>query len=398
MAEADRIRNIHVCIISCFPPSEGPLSEYTLYLANGLSSSPAISRITVIGDMITKPETNTDRKVTIKRSWKLDSIMTPFKIVEAVLKLKAKPDIVYFNLVFRQFSASRLKNFLGLLSPLVVKLLGFPVIITLHSIGEAFDLTKAGYKDSFINNLGIRMATRALLFVDTVTLTHNHLVKVLKQEYKAKNVRFVPHGVFDAVLPSCNLRGNSFLVFGKFGPYKNLRLILDAFKEISSFNQEAKLIVAGGSHPLHPGFLELIREDFRSVPNVSFTGYVLEEDIAEIFMRASIVLLPYTSSVWSSGVFILCSIYGRPVIASDLPDFMELREQGAGIISFESGNKRDLVKEMNTLLANKPMQQRLGELNLEWAKNNDFEKTIENILFLFQETISRKKKFPLRFW
>ena len=183
----------------------------------------------------------------------LDSAWTLFRIISAVLR--SKPDIVYFNLVFRHFSSNRLKNFLGLLTPSIVKILGFPVIITLHSIGEAFDLTEAGYKDSFINKFGIKLATRALLSANAVTLTHDSLVKILEDKYGAKNVGFVPLGVYGTPLSSCNLRGNRLLIFGKIGPYKNLRLVLEAYKEISSTSNDMELVVAGSLSSFASGII-----------------------------------------------------------------------------------------------------------------------------------------------
>ena len=116
-------------------------------------------------------------------------------------------------------------------------------------------------------------------------------------------------------------------------------------------------------------------------------GMYPEEDIAETFMRASIVLLPYTSSVWSSAVFILCAMYGRPVIASDLPDFKELKEQGAGILLFKNGSKKDLSEKIITLLGDRSLQVKLGELNLAWARKNRFEKTVGSIMTLLRKTV-----------
>lgn len=228
---------------------------------------------------------------------------------------------------------------------------------------------------------------RALLSVDKLTLTHSHLVKILEERYNSKNAIFVPLGVFDDPLPSCNLNGNRILIFGKMGPYKNLQLALTTFREINSINRNTELVVAGSSHPLHPGYLESIKRDHGIIPNVTYAGYVQEEKVSEIFMRSSIVLLPYTASVWSSAVFVLCAIYGRAVIASDLPDFRELRDQGAGVILFKSENKQDLFEKLTELLNDVPTQNKLGEMNLEWAKKNNFEGTIKTILGIFRQTV-----------
>ena len=112
---------------------------------------------------------------------------------------KTKPDLVYFNLDFLHFSDNRFKNFLGLRSSVITKsLLNVPVVVTLHDIVEQFDLNNSGYRyrNSSINKLGYRLATKLILKSDVVTLTHQHLINIVREKYGGKNVIYVPHGVF----------------------------------------------------------------------------------------------------------------------------------------------------------------------------------------------------------
>jgi glycosyltransferase involved in cell wall biosynthesis len=380
--------SIHLCLISCFPPSKGPLSEYTYHLAKNLAKSSKISRITVLADKISDgDELSIDKKIEVIRCWNLNNVFASLNILINIHKIK--PNIVYFNLDFLHFSDNRIKNFLGLSSTATARLLlNVPVVVTLHDIVEQFSLDNSGYKyqNSSINKFGSRLATKLILKADVVTLTHQHLVNILRKEYGGKNVIYVPHGTFYEPIANFNFNGKKrLLLFGKMGPYKNITLALEAFKEILPNNKDTELVVAGSSHPLIPGFLESILEKYKQIPNIKVTGYIPEHDLQRIFTSSTAVVLPYKESVWSSGVFALASIYGIPVIASDLPDFRELVKEGAGIILFPSGDREALSKTMELVLNDKELQRKLGEANLQWARKNSFDQVSRRLIKVFED-------------
>ncbi len=372
-----------MCLVSCYPPSKGPLSEYTYHLAQNLSLSPKIAKITVLADKSFGGENYADGKIKVVRCWKLDDPLTPFVILRKIKQVK--PDITQFNLLFRQFSANRLINFLGLCTPAAGKLFNMRVVVTLHSIAEAVDITEVGYENSTINRLGCRLATKLLLLSDVVTLPHRHFVEILREKYGAKNVVHVPHGVFHEPLASCRFEGKTLLLFGKMGPYKDPSLALEAFKGVLRNDGEAELVIAGSSHPLHPRFLESTLRKTGQISNIKIRGYVPENELETLFTSSVAVVLPYTITTWSSGVFHLACMYGRPVIASDLPDFRALRAEEAGILLFPKGDSQALTKKMDLLLHDRWLQKELGESNLKWARNHSFRQVADGLLVVFEK-------------
>ena len=386
--------SLHLCIASCFPPSKGPLSEYTYYLVKNFSKNTKISKVTVLADKIGDEEEGVlieDRKIKVVRCWNLNDILTPVNIVRKIHEIK--PDIIYFNLVFRHFSSNRLINFLGLCTPAIAKLLNMPVVVTLHSIAGILDVNAIGYSNSVINKIGIGLATKLILKADVVSLTHRHLVNIVREKYGGKNVLYIPHGTFNEPIADYNFGSKRLLLFGKMGLYKNPRLALEAFKEVVDKDREAELVIAGSSHPLNPGFLESILERYKEIPNVKVIGYIPENELQNIFMTSTAVVLPYTISTWSSGVFVLASMYGRPIIAADLPDFRELVKEGAGIILFPIGDRESLVKTMQSILYNEELQKKLGWANLQWAKqHNSFNQVATRLVEVFIDLLDRRKK------
>lgn len=379
---------LHVCLVSCFPPSNGPLSEYTYHLAMNFLRDPRIAKVTVLADRLKNEKISfSDNRLQIIRCWDLDALMTPIRIVSEIRRLK--PNIVHLNLVFRHFSSSRIKNFLGLCTPAILRLLKLPVVVTLHSIAEAVSLEEVGYNNNFVNRLGYKLATRIILTANSLTVTHPFMLKILKQKYRANNVTYLHHGVFTEPPAECNIEGKRILLFGKMGPYKNPSLALDAFKEIVHNDSEAKLIIAGSSHPLHPNFLESILDRYKDVPNIQSLGYIDEKDIPSLFLSSTVVVLPYTTSPWSSGVLSQACTFGRPVVASDLPDFRELATDGVGVILFPAGDRDSLIKSLTLVLNDKGLQKRLGEANLAWARRYGFNNTVKNLIDIFEALVNK---------
>lgn len=381
---------LRLCIISCFPPSIGPLSEYTYYLVKHFIEDPTVSSITVLGDII---RTNDNEllldKVTIKRCWNMNSIFILFDILN---KLRSeKVDLVYFDLVFRNFSSNRIKNFIGLLTVFASKLMGKKVVVTLHSLAEATKIENVGYKNSIINRFGYKLITRLLLTADCVTMPHEHLVNMAKELYNAKNVVYVPHGVFNLPVEKFVFGQNKFLMFGKIGPYKGLETAVEAYKLLCGRKDDIGLLIAGSSHPLHPQYLEKIVNNYSYLSNIDVRGYVPEESLKDLFQSSVAVLLPYNVSVWTSSVFILACTYGRPVIASDLPDFKYLEQQGAGITLFPVNNVKALAEKMELILNDLDLQKRMGESNLRWARRHNFKEVSSRYLGIFNDVIKRSE-------
>jgi glycosyltransferase involved in cell wall biosynthesis len=368
------------------------LSEYSYYLAKNYAASPRISKVTVLGDKVKGRETvSSGEKIRIIRCWKLNSAFTLVNILKNIQRTRA--DVVHFNLIFRHFSSNRVKNFLSLTSPAVEKtLLKTPALVTLHSVAEQLrSLENFGYKNSIINRLGYRLATRLVLKADMVTVTHQHLVNILREEYDAENVTHIPHGVFGE--PSLNNNPNGskrLLFFGKVGPYKNLELTLEAFKDVVSSNKDAELVIAGSSHPFYPDFLESTLRRYKEIPNVKILGYIQENDLKNIFSSCAAVILPYKESVWSSGVLSIACMYGKAIIASDLPDFSEFAKDSQGVILFPVGNREELGKAMRSVLNNKVLAKKLGNANLEWAKRNSFGDVCEKYIDLLVRLVYKQ--------
>ena len=81
-------------------------------------------------------------------------------------------------------------------------------------------------------------------------------------------------------------------------------------------------------------------------------NHIPNEWVEAYYEAADLVVLPY-KRIYQSGVLLLSMSYGRPVLTSDLPAFMEIIEHGENGFLFESENAEDLADKIMDLAENK---------------------------------------------
>lgn len=229
-----------------------------------------------------------------------------------------------------------------------------------------------------IEKAGLFLATKLLLNASCATVTVPSYVDFLRKRYRSNNVVYVPHGTWNSEDPALNdpPEKKTLLIFGYMSPYKGLEVLLEAFREIVEILPTAKLVVAGADNVNFRGYLAELKGKI-DIPNVEFTGYVDERDIPALFKEASIVVLPYLSCLGNSGVFNMACSYGKPIIASDLPEFRELISMGASAVLVPPNDSTMLSKAILALLSNQELMKKMGLKNYSFAKKKTFCKVAE---------------------
>ena len=311
-----------ICLVSAFPPSRRGLNEYGFHIARELQRDPLLS-LTILGDELdyTQPELNDFHVI---RCWSFNSLNNSARILRQLRELK--PDVVWFNLLFSTFGSHPVAAFAGLTTPVLSRLSGTYTHITLHHLIDNIDLHHAGVRFPRSYRIAGNMATRMLLMANSVSVLLPAYRRTLIEKYNGDNVHFRAHGILSArpELPRFEMRGNPehrILAFGKWGTYKKLELLIESFEEIVQRFPLARLIIAGGDHPATPGYVADVAHRFSGNPNIQFTGYVEEEQVAALFASATLMVMPYSSATGSSGVAHLACEYGLPIVCADITDF-----------------------------------------------------------------------------
>ena len=375
-----------ICLVTSFPPSRDALNEYGFHIASELQRIPGIE-LTILGDEYSPAQPELDG-FSVTRCWKFNRLNNPWRLLRAIKQ--QKPDVVWFNLGFASFGGSPLSAFLGVAIPSLARMAGFYTHVTLHQLMETVDLNDAGIRFPLLYRWGGVLATHIVLFANSVSVMLPAYRSVLVEKYGRGAVYVRRHGIFSArpEYPDLALRGNPehrILAFGKWGTYKRLEPMVEAFKEVAREIPNARLIIAGTDHPKTPGYLQSIREKLASRSDIIFTGYVAEEDIPQLFQSSSVAVLPYTSSAGSSGIAHLACTYGVPIVASDIPDFRRLAdEEGLAIDFFPAGKITELAGHLIGLLQNRDRQVEMAMQNVSAALRMSMPEIIRQYLRTFE--------------
>jgi glycosyltransferase involved in cell wall biosynthesis len=357
-----------ICLVTTFPPSQGGLSEYGLHIAEELRRNPFLS-LTVLADEISPAQPELDG-FSVERCWRFDDPRSGARILERLRKIK--PDVVWFNLLFSTFGRNPLNAFLGLLTPLMARMSGRYTHVTLHHLMDTVDLKDAGVRHARLYRVAGSVATRMLLLSNSVSVLMPGYRKILHEKYGRDNVHLRSHGVLTQrpEYPDFSRRGNPehrILAFGKWGTYKRLELMIEAFRIVAGVLPNARLVVGGGDHPQAHGYVESMKKEFES-PNIKFTGYVNEDELPNLFQRSTVAVMPYSSSTGSSGVAHLACAYGVPILCADLPDFRQMAEgEELAMEFYQAGDAKDLARCLIDLLTNEEKQRAMGVQNFSTA-------------------------------
>lgn len=343
---------MRICLVTSFPPSHGGLSEYGFHVAQELQRNSFV-RLTILGDELSfdAPEL---QGYSVVRCWSPDR---PNSTLRLLAKLRAlNPDVVWFNLLFSTFGNNPLNAFAGLATPLLTRLTGRYTHVTLHHLMDTMDLEDLGVRFPAAYRLAGAVATRMLLLSNSVSVLMPRYRKILSERYGGENVHVRAHGILahSPQYPDFSRRGNPehrILAFGKWGTYKRLELMIEAFDSISKRLPNVKLVIAGSNHPQAPGYVESVARRYSSHPGIEFTGYVQEEQVEGLFQSASALVMPYSSSTGCSGVAHLACAYGVPVVSANLEDFCQMADgEDLAIKFYRPGDANDLADCLTRLL------------------------------------------------
>ena len=357
-----------IALVSAFPPSRKALAEYGFHLADQLRQNPGI-QLTVLGDYLDDDSSELPG-FQVKRCWGFDR-PTNFATISRAVR-SVKPDLVWFNLGFASFGAKPVAAMLSLTTPMLTRFAGVYTHITLHQLFETVDLADAGVSQPGIYRAAGWLATHMLLGANSVSVLLPAYRRILQDTYKRGKVNARSHGIFTARPdpPDFTKRGNPkhrVLAFGKWGTYKRLEILIDAFEQVAADIPDAELVIGGGDHPKTPGYIADTAARYGN-SRIRFLGYVAEDAIAEFFQGASIAVMPYTSSAGSSGVAHLAAQYGVPIIASDLRDFRELADhEHMAMEFFPVGDTAGLAAKLRQLLQAPQLMTEMGQQNFAAA-------------------------------
>jgi glycosyltransferase involved in cell wall biosynthesis len=176
---------------------------------------------------------------------------------------------------------------------------------------------------------------------------------------------------------------DEFLLFvGTIEPRKNLRVLVQAFKEVTrAMDARPQLVIAGKKGWLTEDlFVELNASGVAE--RVLFTGYLPDEDLCALY--SSCKAFVYPSLYEGFGLPPLEAMAcGAPVIASRIPSLVEVTGPAARL--FAPDNPTELAQHLITLLADETQRRHLSSLGRKRAAEFSWHQTALKTLEVYAE-------------
>jgi len=369
-APAPRGTGLRVAVVTAFPPGRNSLNEFGFHLVRHLAVQDDVAEVVAVVDETDAGAPEPMAGVRFVPAWEFNSLATVPRVLRALRR--ERPDAVIWNLQFASFGDRRIPGALGLLLPALARVLGLPNLVVLHNLADNVDMEEAGFASSrlqaWVMRTAGRVLTRVLLRAQLVAVTIPRYVEQLREGYGARNVLLAPHGSFEEVTtPDFSPRPapRQVMAFGKWGTYKRVEVLVDAYRLLRERGyDDLALVLAGTDSPNAAGYMAGIAEANADLPGLTMTGYVAEEDVPRIFGDATVVAFPYTSTTGSSGVLHQAGEYGRAVVLPRVGDLVDvIEEEGFTGEYFEPSDAESLADALARVLDDPAHAEEIGRRN-----------------------------------
>jgi phosphatidylinositol alpha-mannosyltransferase len=227
--------------------------------------------------------------------------------------------------------------------------------------------------------------------------------ETLKDRFNTEAV-VIPNGIDTSKFEGIGVRSewalpNTLGFIGRFDePRKGLAVLLAAIPKIVLEVPNLRILVAGPGNP--SDFDKLVPPELRE--RITFLGRISEIEKAQFFKSISLYIAPNTGSE-SFGIILAEAMAARtPIVASDLPAFNKLLDEGRSGAIFASENSDDLAQTILGLLSNATKRDEIAIAGYEKAKSFDWNSVGDQILSVYEMALAGNTKVSLasenRFW
>lgn len=368
-----RLDGIRIGFFGSFYPLVDRLSTTSTGLVTLFSMSEKIENVIVFSPLSSVTPIGIDTsKVSMIPSWRYDSVISLLKTLSKMIRMKEDVDVYFFNIFLTSFGSSGRANVTGLLLPtLLAKLTGKRVCTYMHNFIETQDIEKLGYERKWL-------ATKIAGMLERLIANNTSLIVPLESQRLALETLF-QNKVHSIVIPyveglysfmcnhdvvynskNSNCDSLSFLLFGSWGPQKDLEGALTIFRELIAEGKKIQVVIGGGVNSNFPEYdrkIEKIIDDF-PFKCVRWIKSVSEESVSELFSCSDVLFLPYHAAGGYSAVMNVGAFYGIKIAAYDIHELRELDSIiGAGCV-FVDPSDRNMVKETLIKMAEDPRNAR----------------------------------------
>ncbi|MCK4351990.1 glycosyltransferase family 4 protein [candidate division WOR-3 bacterium] len=181
---------------------------------------------------------------------------------------------------------------------------------------------------------------------------------------------------------------NTVLFFGRIWKYKGLEYLIKAEPIISAEIPDFKIIIAGrGENFKKYKNIMVNRERF-----IVVNRYIPNENVAELFQKASLVVLPYIEAT-QSAIISIAYAFKKPVVVTNVGSLPEYVDDGITGCIVPPRNSDKLAGAIIRLLKNNSARKKIGENGYKkMLKEFSWERIAKKHLEVYKKTIVEHRK------
>ena len=247
-----------------------------------------------------------------------------------------------------------------------------PIVLTIHDPRQHVGDVGSRKTPQSVMDFGYRRADRVIVHgAQLKEVVHKEIGIDLDQIHVIPHIALGEAAREEAVLPKMDDAGPWILFFGRIWEYKGLEYLIRAQPKITARFPDAKIIIGGRGDDF-----QRYRDMMVDVSRFEIHNrWISDEERAQMFERASVVVLPYIEAT-QSGVVPIAYTHLKPVIATrtgGLPDCVEHGKTGLLVPPRDEDAIADAIIQ---LLADHDLRQAMGQAGKEKLDNEGSPKVV----------------------
>jgi len=202
-----------------------------------------------------------------------------------------------------------------------------------------------------------------------------------------KPIHIIPNCIQDEQQIITESKKNQFVYLGRLVFYKNIEIILKAFKMVTKKFPDVTLMIVGDG-PHKSSLQELINKlDINN--NITFTGYVTSEQKRKILSESNALLFP--SLIEGFGLVMLESWQQkRPVITSNIPPMSDIIENNKTGFLINPNDEKEWAEKIISIIKDPNISDEMGKAGNKVLKRKyNQELFYENLIKMYDDILSK---------
>jgi len=361
-------------ILMIVTDASGGLLQYTAQLSNALSKTKDQIQVTVIAPINanTRLFDNSVKLIQLSvgnnvKNFIIDSIFIT-RLIKFITTIRNEhPDIIHFQTWNNLWTC--------LFLPFFKK---YKIITTLHAVKPNVGTKKI--RQIIARNLNIR-------YSDCLIIHGKKAENELKEIGVEKKYYIIPHGDYSFFTKYCKKieETNSVLFFGNIIDYKGLEFLIKSEPLITQKIPNVKIIIAG------QGNLEKYRKLIKHENSFEiYNEFIPDKQVAELFQKAKIVVLPYIEAS-QSGIIPIAYAFKKPVVVTNVGCIPEVVDDGVTGFIVPPRDVNALANAIIKLLKDDELRKQMGENAYKKMKEElSWDKIAEKTIEIYKEMIRDK--------